>query len=505
MGICFEQQQGECLTKKGIRLEYSGYVIFATRMLSVITSLIFALILGRELTSGNDPSYGLWYNIGDLMPWFTLMAGVLPFWAMRFAMRQREGSIKTGIFANLIMSAIAFAIYSLLVPLVTASLGINPIFLSAYFAAGVWIMESYMTSVLEASLQTKTPQVVGYGLIIQQVSLVALAYVFIVLFHQLLLGAVLANVLALVPQIIYYFGLLAPELKQRIRWEYVGEWLKASLINIYNIIGNQIASIVFIMLFVFGSQDARGMFGAAGVVTNIIGYSSFLSFALYPKLLAEKKSEDITTSLKMVLMFAVPFTLGALVLSDSYITIITEKYSAAALVLSVLAIDAFVAVLSNLFLNVLFGVETADEGKLSLKKLTKSRLFFAFSLPYIHALITIPTVFYFLTNFALNQPFQAALYVAIINSVAHFAMFLVLYVVVRKMVNIRVPWRILAKYVFAAVVMGTVLYVIPHPTKIIPTLVETAMGGGIYLALLIAIDKEARDLPGQILRELRGR
>jgi hypothetical protein len=491
---------------KGIRLQYSGFVIFAARMVSLVTSLVFTLILSRGLLAVSRTPYDLWYNIGDLMALFTLMAGVVPFWAMRFAIRQREGSIKTGIFANLIISATALLMYLLLVPLITASLGISSTFLSAYFVAGIWIMETYIISILEACLQARAPQVIGYGLVVQQVFVVTLGYVLIVLFHQSLLGAILANALGVVPQIIYYFALLAPELKQRIRWEYVGEWLRGSLVNIYNIAGNQIASIIFFMLLYYGGQGARGMFGAGGIIANIITYSSSLAFALYPKLLAERKSEDITTSLKMVLMFAIPLTVGAMALSDSYITIITETYADAAPVLVVLAIDSFVAVMSSFFTNVLFGVERVDEeNKLSLRRLTKSRLFLAFSLPYFHSLITIPTAFYFLTNYALNQPLQAALYVAIINFAGHFVMFLVLYPIVRKMIKIRIPWKTIAKYMFAAAIMGTILYVIPHPTKILPTLAQTAMGAITYVALIMAIDKEARGLPSQIIKELRDR
>jgi hypothetical protein len=65
-------------------------------------------------------------------------------------------------------------------------------------------------------------------------------------------------------------------------------------------------------------------------------------------------------------------------------------------------------------------------------------------------------------------------------------------------VTIRIPWRNIGKYAFAAAVMGTVLYVIPHPTRISLTLVETAIGGLIYLGLLMAVDKEARRIPRDI-------
>jgi O-antigen/teichoic acid export membrane protein len=136
---------------------------------------------------------------------------------------------------------------------------------------------------------------------------------------------VVAWLAAYAPQIVYYVKLLAQELKQRIELEYVKEWLKGSIINIYNVVGNQIAVYIFILLFIYGGENGRGELGAGATIVNVITYSSFLAYALYPKLLRERKSEDITTSLKMVLMFAIPLTVGGIALSDSYITMLTDK------------------------------------------------------------------------------------------------------------------------------------------------------------------------------------
>jgi hypothetical protein len=73
------------------------------------------------------------------------------------------------------------------------------------------------------------------------------------------------------------------------------------------------------------------------------------------------------------------------------------------------------------------------------------------------------------------------------------------------MIKMHIPWKTITKYVFAAAVMGTILYVVPHPTRVLSTLAETAIGGLIYLAALMAIDKETRALPSFILKELRYR
>jgi hypothetical protein len=459
-------------------------------------------MVARALLPAHQRDYDLWFNMNDVIAYFTLMGGVLPFWVMRYVARDKEETVKTGILANFAIGGTATIVYLLLIPLVISMLGISGSYLPVYFLVAIQIMEMYLIAVLEACLQARVPQTVGYGLMVQQLLKVILGYILIVWLNQLLLGVVVTTLAAIAFQTIYYFRLLAEEFRRTVKREYIKEWLKGSVATIYNVVGNQIAAYIFILLFVYGGEGARGRLGAAAVVVNVITYSSFLAYALYPKLLAERKSEDITTSMKMVLMFAIPMAIGAIALSDSYITILTESYRDSALVLMVLAVNSFLIVVSGLFSNILFGTETVDEGtKLSFRQLIRSRLFIAFSLPYLQSAMTVPTTFYVLTNFAQNQPLQAALYVSVIDVVARFIIFLFLYTVVRKMTKIYIPWRSITKYIFAAAVMGVVLYIIPHPTRILPTVAETAIGGIIYLGLLMLVDSETRTLPANLRRE----
>jgi O-antigen/teichoic acid export membrane protein len=489
------------LTENEIRLQYSGFIIFAAKILSVATGLVFQLMLARGTTKSE---YDLWFNISDILAYFTLLAIALPFWTMRFVARGKEGAAKTGIFANLTISAIATIIYLSLIPLIMSSLGISQGYLLLYLLVSMQIIELYFIRALEACLRAKAPQTVGYGLLVAEVCKVILGYVLIIMFRQPLLGALLSLIVAFTIQIGYYFRLLIEELRQKVKWKYVKEWLKGSVANIYLIVGNQIAAFIFIMLFAYGGEGSRGSYGAAAQIANVIAYSLFLAFALYPKLLAEKSSEDITTALKMVLMFAIPMTVEAIALSNSYIVIMKVEFKDAWPVLVVLAINSLVMTMSGFFSSVLFGIEKVDEkAEISFRELVRSRLFVVFSLPYLHSLVSLPTAFYILVNYAQNQALQAALYVSAVNTSAHFATFLILYAIVHKMVTIDIPWKNISKYVFASTVMAIVLFIIPHPTRIYMTLIVTAIGGIIYLALLMAIDKEARLLFHSMWQEIK--
>lgn len=491
------------MTKNEIRVQYSGFIIFAAKIISVATGLAFQYMIAR---STSQAEYGVWFNINDVLAYFTIMAGILPFWIMRFVARAEKGAVKTGVLANLAISIAATIIYLPLIPLIASALGVQQ-YANLYMLVSVQIVELYLLNAFEACLRAKKPQTLGYGLLVAEACKVLLAYILIIRLKKPLEGAIISLTVAIAAQLIYYLKLLSEDLKQNAKWTYVKEWAKGSIANIYNVLGNQIAAFIFIMLFTYGGETARSNYGAAAQIANIITYSSFLAFALYPKLLAEKSSKDITTSIKTVLMFAIPMTAGALTLPDLYLTILKETYRDAWQVLMALAVDSFVMTISSLFSFVLFGLEKIDEeAKIPFKQLVKSRLFVVFSLPYIHSAITIPLTYYVLTAYMQNQSMQSALAVAIINLAARFAMFITLYFMVCKMVRIEIPWKNITKYIFASIIMSGVLFLTKEtlkPYRVYQILGLTAFASVLYLALLSAIDADTKMLIKAVWKEIK--
>ena len=497
---------------KEIRLQYTGYVIFAAKIIGVVTGLAFQYMIGHSIPN-ESPEYSIWGNINSVIPYFTLLAGVVPFWVMRCVARGQKGATKTGLGINLLFSLISTAVYLLIIPIILPSLlseaGIaNPIaYLPFYLIVSIQIIETYLIGLFEPCLQATTPQSVGYGLILQQVSRVILGYVIIIQFGQPLLGAIISGIIALGFQAVYYFKLVGAKLKERVQWGLVREWLKGSALNIYFVVGSQIAAFIFIMLFTYGGATGFELYYVALQIANVVTHASFLSFALYPKLLAERREEDVTDSMKTVFMFALPMAVGVIALSSSFIVILREKtlenFPGSEWILIVLALDALITVASGIYASVLTGVETVDQERMSFKSLMKSKLFKFYSLSYVHSAITIPTIFYVLTTFAYEQPLLAALSVVTINSIVRFALFVVIVIMVRRTFKVVAPWRSIAKYLLASAAMGIVLFLLPYSADVLTILVWTAIGGAVYLAALMLIDKETRALPKSILHELK--
>ncbi len=459
-------------------------------MLSLATGFIFTLLLTRNMTK---QEFGIWANIFDLVGYFLLLSGVFPFWTMRYVARQRQGAAKTGFLANLVCSLIFMFVYISLAPFVTAAFNISGVYVLMYVIASAQIVNVYLIASLESVLRAKRPQAIGYGLLIEESCKIVLAYLLIIRFQQLFLGALLSLIIATAVQMLYYLKLTLNELRQKIRWAYAREWLKYSTVNIYNAVGNQLAASTIILLFLLGGQAARANYQAAATYANIIGYSLFLSYALYPRLLTRNSLEDVTSTLKTVLMFAIPMSTIVLSLPESLLTILNVHFNEAAPVLLLLAADAFVVLISQFYSSVIFGVEKLDEEvTIPFRKLVRSKIFKVFTLPYIQAAISIPATFYILTRYVGGRPVDAAVYVTAITLVAHAVTSLVQYAMMRNSVRINVPWRSLGRYVLASAVMAVFFHMLPDTTTILLTLVVVLAGSAIYLSVLLAIDRDAR-------------
>ena len=147
----------------GVRLRYSGFILFFSRLLSVGTGLFFTLMITRNV-SGKE--FGILGNISDVMSYFALLAGIFPFWATRFVARKHPGSSVTGLVANLLISLPCVLIYLAALPTIMATFQISSTYWIVYAVVALEILEIYSLNALEAILQAKRPQAKGFGFLI---------------------------------------------------------------------------------------------------------------------------------------------------------------------------------------------------------------------------------------------------------------------------------------------------------------------------------------------------
>jgi O-antigen/teichoic acid export membrane protein len=490
------------LSKNEIRIRYSGFIIFASQLLSIITGLVFTLLLSRNMSTSQ---FGIWTNIFDYTGYFLLLSGVLPFWATRFAARGKEETVKTATLGQLAIALVSVIIYLPAIVLISRAIG-TQVYLLVYIIAGLYILNVYMITVFESVLRSMRPQVIGYGLLIEEAVKIAIALVVVVGLKQLFLGAILALGISGLVQVLYYVRLLFGQFKQKANWGYLKEWLKGSAAIAYNAVGGQLVAFVFILLFLYGGSNTRAYYQAAFTFTNIIGYSSSLAFALYPKLLAKTSSdEEVEISLRTMLMVALPLATISIVMSTSLLAILNVVYGVAWPVLIALTVDTLIGLLSSFYSSCLMGTEVFDaEGKISLSKLVRSKIFVVFSFPYVQAAIALPLAYYVLTQTSVAGSVQATVYVIAILIGVHLSTFVGTYWFLHGSVKLPVAWKSIAKYTLTSAFMGIILFLLPSPTTLIFTVSKAVAGFVIYAALLLAIDVQARELLRLIWEEITG-
>jgi len=488
------------MSRDEIKLRYSGFILFISRIISLLTGLIFSIIITRSLPA---EEFGIWGNISDLLTYFTILAAMIPFWSRRSLARGLTEAAKTGFVANMLISAIMTIIYLALLPALISVLGVSPTYMFLYALIALQIPEIYARIALTSILHVKKPETMGYGLLIFEICKVLVVIVLILNFKMGLIGAIYAVMIAHAIRITYYTFLTKNDLLEgTVKWGYIKEWAKASLLNVYNLIGVRISTLPLLLLFIYGGETARAYYGAAQTIASIIGYASFLAYVLYPRLLVELNKKDILITLKSVLMFTIPMTAGAIVLSDSYMTILNIMYKNAQMVLVILAIGAFFESVSSVFEYVILGAEKFDEkANISIKELVKTDIFKLFSLPYVISILSIPAAYIALLQS--NDALVSAIYVSAIMVASKIFLSLVKYILSRKHLTISIPMNAISKYIFATIVMVVFLALLPHPMTIRYTFSVTLLGAGVYFAVLYAIDRETRELARLSFKEIR--
>ncbi|MCW4023802.1 MAG: hypothetical protein NWF01_02060 [Candidatus Bathyarchaeota archaeon] len=497
----------------GIRVRYSGLIIFTAQMISVATGLAFTLLLTRNMTTQGFSDWSFIYTaIGP----FLFLTGVFPFWTTRFVARRKENSIKTGLAANLILGVAATVGYCVFLPIYFGTFNVNPGLFDIFLFASLLILTSYVTIMLESCLRSVKPQTTGYGLLVHEIIKVTIAYTVFFLFikgepaavidsHTLFSGAMASLLIAVFVQIAYYMWLLRDALKEKIRFAYLVEWLKGSAVFVYSTIGTQILSLQAFMIYAV-NKDSLGHYTAASMFINVVAYATSLSFALYPKLLSNNcEDKHVVTSFSTTMMMAIPLATVVISMSKSLLTVLNVNYVESWPVLIMLTVATVLSLVSTFYINYLTGVESFDiGGKISLRELLKSKIFKALSLTYLQAGITIPLTFIAITMFPISNPVVVAEYVGVIAIIMNVVNLIVSYWLVHKYAGkVFINMKDIAKYLAVGVVMGATLFLLPETTTLVFTLLKASLGAGIYFGLLLLIDEQARHMVKLVFVEIK--
>jgi O-antigen/teichoic acid export membrane protein len=473
-------------------LRYAGLINFASQLLSIVTGFLFVVAVTRNLTISD---FGIWQNIGDILGYATLLAGVIPFSVTRYVARGQDDAAKTGLLSNIILSIPLTGLFILLAPFFASAIGAQSIY---FQVAGFQVFLLHLLSVTQAVVQAKTPHLLGYGTFIYEVTKIALGIFFVVLLGKGLLGAMITVIISQAVLSLFYLICVRKQVLLKVNWRYLRNWWKISFINMFSLLGDRLGSFGLILLILMWGELARAYVGAAMTIAVMIGYSNYLAIALYPKLLAKSDPKSVVTTLKLTMLFAIPMTGGMVVLSESLLSILKLDYAVVSTTLILYALFYLLDCFSVLFSTIVMATEDADiHEKVTIRELTRSRLFLLPLLKYLNAGLYLVPLIVLLTTVAGN-PLQAAFLTGATSLVAAMPVLLLRYKIAIRSLPFRLPLASFGRYAFSTVIMMLLLSQIKLGATLSRVLILVLLGGGIYFGIMLVIDPETRSLVREI-------
>ncbi len=491
-----------------ISLRKTGLVVFGGRLFSVFTGLLFLVMVTRSLTPA---SFGLWEFTYDLVSFSTFPAAVAAFWVTRRVARGAPVG-RTALALGALLTLVGVVFFLAVALALHADIGAA---FSHFLVAVVNVPFAYWSVSAVGVAFGGRPSAVGYSLFVSETSKIAAAYYLLYLHPIGVDGVFVALEVAYLVQAACVTYLCRDLFGGKVDLAEARGWVLGSWIPFVDTLTPMILlADTFVGSLVFSGTTVVGFYQAAFAVGNLVGYSGYLSIALYPILLRTQKGRVSSLALDFSLLFGLPMAAGAIALSRPALYLLKPEYTADWLGLSIIAVSALVYSFSGILDSTLFGLESADvdrgPGKGS---------FWGTALVFVPVVNLLGAVGYIggvyaalrLTAGALPNPAPIVAAWGVVQLSANSAVVLVKSAKVRKAHALTLP-RSLPKYVLGSAVAAAVAYLLePSVLDYGAGAVEfglrlggiVVVAGAVYFGLLYAIDGRFRALAGRVLSVLR--
>jgi O-antigen/teichoic acid export membrane protein len=492
--------------RPGLRL--TGFVAFAVRMGSLLSGLVFSLIVARRLS---EEDFGAWTYVGRLVSYFTATASFIGFWAGRDAGRSGR-PLRTALFGSGVMATLLSLMYLGVVGFSAGAIGRE----SWVVLLGLMQLPVlHLIITVEAVSYGHRPVVSAYGFAVFEVAKVFFAFVVVYVVGLGLAGVFASLALAQLIQLLILIYLQRDLFGEVVLGDLL-RWLKGFSIPLMGIVNGFVYGLdVFLGGVLYGSALPLAYWQAALTVALLVGMYNNLAVGLYPALLSGGGGGEVEKVFRFAMMLGVPLFFGAVFLGEDILRLLRPAYVEAALALYVLTISYWVSGLTSLLATIVSGIEDVDrQSNVSFKDYSKSWLFhynfvvFLLNAVYVSVFSAVAVVAR-AGGWGAADTAYAWAYVHLGSSVAGV---MVGYFFSRRRVVFRVPWASLLRYAAASTVMVAAMYplyvVLPVSNTAVVQFVRVGamlvVGVATYLGAVVLLDREGRGMVKLLITRLTG-
>ncbi|MFW9929362.1 MAG: hypothetical protein ACFFD1_08225 [Candidatus Thorarchaeota archaeon] len=354
----------------GIRVTYSGLISFGINLISIITGMVFVLIVTRNLSASE---FGTWGLINGIIIYATVINPIITYWVTREIARG-ERSAKTAIY-----SSSAFAFPAVIIYLIVAYFtGIqSDADLNTILFAVILVPVMIFNNTLSAINLGKNPQATSYGVLIFEIVKIPAVLFFIYFFRFGVEGAILASFAAYLASISIQTFYAKDQLRSHFQKEYFFKWIRLFWLPTYRRLPPLLhLSDVVIFSIITGSVVGVAYYSAARTIGMLVNNVRGFSKGLYPKLLETEKQEFLQENLIKLFYFAFPLTAFSITFAKPGLFALNPIYLDAAPFVIFISIRMFLNTLNRMLFESILGLEKIDKNPQStFRDYIKSKLF----------------------------------------------------------------------------------------------------------------------------------
>ena len=492
----------------GIRVTYSGLISFVIGLSSLVTGLIFALIITRTL---NPYEYGTWGLISSLFVYSMIINSIVTFWSTREIARG-EKSGKTAVVFSEILSIGGILIYLIAAYFVSPEANVDQ---SILFFAALLIPLTFLHKILSTINMGWKPEIVSYALITTEIIKIPLILICLILFDLGIPGIIITLMISsAIGSLIQ--GIKAREkLREKINKIRIKKWLKISWLPTYP----RISSILFvsdIVIFsvIIGSVEGVAFYSAALIVASLVSQSGKISSTVYGKLLEGGKRRFLENNIMQLFYFAIPLATISILYAKPGLFALNPLYEISVPIVIFLTIRVFFFTLTEIFSSFLSGVEDVDVRKNStFKDYIKSKLFILPTLQIIQygIYLLILTIYLVIFKDQVSQ-IELVIYWSVIGMATQIPLSIYLYGLVKRNFEFRLDKFAISRYIIISIgVFGgsfalAEMFLIYKNNifEFIPSLLGFVLLGIVgYLVLTYAVDARTQKLFKAIINEVK--
>ena len=487
-------------------LRSTGLLVFAGRIISALTGLLFTVMVARWL----DPaSFGTWEVIVTLVTFSAYPVGLVAFWATRDIARGRMVG-RTALLAGALLSSLGLVLYFgfTFVTYSRIAASVLPFLLGALL-----VPLSYWSAAANAIVTGYRPGAYGYSLVISELAKLGVAYESLYVHRLGIEGVILALMAAYLVQSVVSTYFVRLTTAEKFDFAQTKRWSRLAWLPLVNYLPTVLAvADTYVAAVGFGTALV-GYYQLVFIVANVVGYSSALAFSLYPMLLRGGDERLPAVSIEFSLLFAIPMAAGCAVLAGPILYLFGAKWLPGTAGLEILAVMFVFTTISGIIDQTLLGTEKVDVGeKPSFWALIRSNLLYV---PVMNILLgaAYVTSLYFALSYSVSHGFSTSSTVALWGSVQFAATVVFMLVKARRARRYAklMPSLSVLYYVVAAAVMASVVYLTSGVVAVqqvgtlsygVRLVAVSVLGAAVYFGLVYALDSKFRDLARSLLRRV---